>query len=79
MMMLWFSLETPPGRRFVGLHCGLQGGAYVVTLVSPDGSQEVREFDDEDAMFEAAMRIHSALAGRGWRVCPEPQLDARPA
>ena len=57
----------------MGLYCGPKDGAYVLLLVRPDGSQEAKSFGDEETMFEAAMKIHCALATGGWRVCPEPR------
>ncbi len=76
-VMLWLSHGTSPDKQVMGIHCQAQDGAYVLILISPDGSQEAKTFTDEDAMFEAAMKIHCALATRGWRVCPEPRPHAR--
>ncbi len=80
MGMLWFSNDSASPTQFVGIDCGRQDDAYVLTLVHPDGSLETKTFDDEDAMFEGALKIHCGLDMRGWRLCLGPStLNSTPS
>ncbi len=68
--MVWFINEREDPSRRIGLHCHRENGAYVVTIVDPDGSETQTRFDDEDAMTAEAVRIHLGLEHRGWRALP---------
>jgi len=65
--MLWFINEREDPSQCIGLHCRREDGAYVVTVVDPDGSETRTTFDDEDTMTAEAVRIHLGLVNRGWR------------
>ena len=68
--MVWFINEREDPSQRIGLHCHRENGAYVVTIVDPDGSETQTRFDDEDAMTAEAVRIHLGLEHRGWRALP---------
>ena len=66
--------HRPP--EFIGGPLTEKGGAPVLILLYPDGSQETGIFDHEDALVEGAMNLHNELLMSGWRLCPEPvQLE----
>jgi len=71
--MLWFIDEREDPSQRIGLHCHQEHGAYVVTVVDPDGSETRTAFDDEDSMTAEAVRIHLGLERRGWRVLPRTE------
>ncbi len=71
--MLWFIDEREDPSQRTGLHCHQENGAYVVTVVDPDGSETRTTFDDEDSMTAEAVRIHLGLERRGWRALPRTE------
>ncbi len=71
--MVWFVNEREDPSQRIGLHCHRESGAYVVTVVDPDGSETQTRFDDEDAMTAEAVRIHLGLVNRGWRALPRAE------
>ena len=74
--MLWFSNGRASPPQFIGVRLTEKGGAPVLILLYPDGSKETETFDHEDALVEAAMKLHNELPMSGWRLCPEPvQLE----
>ena len=68
--MVWFVNECEDRSQRIGLHCHRKNGAYVVTVVDPDGLETQTTFDDEDSMTAEAVRIHLGLERRGWRALP---------
>ena len=70
--MLWFSNGRASQPQFIGVRLTEKGGAPVLILQYPDGSQETETFDYEDALVEGAMKLHNELLMSGWRLCPEP-------
>ncbi len=70
--MLWFSNGRASPPQFIGVRLTEKGGAPVLILQYPDGSQETEIFDHEDALVEGAMKLHNELLMSGWRLCPEP-------
>ena len=68
--MVWFVNEHEARSQRIGLHCRRANGAYVLTVVDPDGSETRTTFDDEDTMIAEAVRIHLGLVHRGWRPLP---------
>ncbi len=71
--MVWFVNEREDRFRCIGLHCHRENGAYVVTVVDPDGSEIRTTFDGEDTMTAEAVRIHLGLVQRGWRALPRTE------
>ena len=71
--MVWFVNDREDPSQRVGLHCHRENGAYVVTIVDPDGSETATTFDDEDSMTTEAVRIHLGLVNRGWRALPRTE------
>ena len=67
--MVWFVNEGEVESR-IGLECGREEGAYVLTVVDVDGAETRRRFDDEDTMIAAAVQVHLGLVQRGWRAVP---------
>ena len=41
------------GLKRIGLHCHRESGAYVVTVLDPDGSETRTTFDEEESMMNA--------------------------
>ena len=70
--MLWFSNVRASPPQFIGVRLTEKGGAPVLILLYPDGSQETEIFDHEDALVEGTMKLHNELLTSGWRLCPEP-------
>ena len=70
--MLWFSNVRASPPQFIGVRLTGKGGAPVLILLYPDGSQEPKIFDHEDALVEGAMKLHNELLTSGWRLCQEP-------
>ncbi len=70
--MLWFSNVRASPPEFIGVRLTEKGGAPVLILLHPDGSQETEIFDHEDALVEGAMKLHNELLMSGWQLCPEP-------
>ena len=68
--MLWFVNDHEAKSQRIGLDCHRENGAYVVTVVDSDGSENRTTFDDEDSMTAEAVRIHLGLEHRGWRALP---------
>ncbi len=68
--MLWFTKEREDRSHRVGLRCGRENGAYVLTVVDADGSETRTTFVDEDAMVAEAVRLQLDLESRGWRALP---------
>ena len=71
--MVWFTNEREDRTQRIGLQCRRENGAYVVTVVDPDGSETQTRFDDENAMTAEAVRIHLGLEHRGWRALPRTE------
>ena len=71
--MLWFVNEREDRAQRIGLRCHREHGAYVVTVVDPDGSETQTTFDNEDSMTAEAVRIHLGLEHRGWRALPRTE------
>ena len=71
--MLWFVNDRENRSQRIGLRCHRQNGAYVVTVVDPDGSETQTTFDNEDSMTAEAVRIHLGLEHRGWRALPRTE------
>ncbi len=61
---------SPP--QVIGVRLTERGGAPVLILQYPDGSQETEIFDHEDALVEGAMKLNNELLMSGSRLCPEP-------
>ena len=76
--MVWFVNEREDWSQRMGLQCRREDGAYVLTVVDPDGSETQTTFDDEDTMIAAAVRIHLGLVHRGWRALPSTHRSAPP-
>ena len=70
--MLWFSNVRASPPQFIGVRLTEKGGAPVLLLLYPDGSQESQIFDHEDALVDGAMKLHNELLMSGWQLCPEP-------
>lgn len=70
LSMVWFTkgCEDRPNR--VELRCDRERGAYVLTVVSADGSATRTTFDDEDDMIAHAVATQIDLESRGWSVAP---------
>ena len=62
--MVWFVNERDARSQRIGLDCRREDGAYVLTVVDPDGSETRATFDDEDTMIVEAVRIHLGLVNR---------------
>ena len=71
--MLWFINEREDPSQRIGLDCRREDGAYVLTVVDPDGSETATKFNDEDTMIAEAVRIHLGLTHRGWRTLPRTE------
>ena len=71
--MVWFVNDREAESQRIGLHCRRENGAYVVTVVDPDGSETWTTFDDEESMAAEAVRIHLGLVNRGWRALPRTE------
>ena len=74
--MLWFSNVRASPPQFIGVRLTEKGGAPVLILLCPDGSQETEIFDHEDALVEGAMKLHTELLMSAWRLCPETTREA---
>ena len=61
--MLWFSNGWASPPQFIGVRLTENGGAPVLILLYPDGSQETETFDHEDALVEGAVKLHNELPG----------------
>ena len=65
--MVWFVNEGEDPSQRIGLQCRREEGAYVLTVMDPDGSETRTTFDDEDAMIAETVRLHLELECRGGR------------
>ena len=70
--MLWFSNVRASPPQFIAVRLTEKGGAPVLILLYPDGSQEIEIFDHEDPLVDGALKLHSELLMSSWRLCPEP-------
>ncbi len=68
--MVWFVNEDESGSQRIGMQCGREGDAFVLTVVDANGAETRTTFDDEDTMIAAAVRMHLGLVDRGWRAGP---------
>ena len=68
--MVWFVNEREAQSQRIGLDCHQQDGAFVLTVVDPDGSRTRTTFHDEDTITAEAVRLHLDLMKRGWRLLP---------
>ena len=73
--MLWFSNVRASPPAFIGVRLTEKGGAPVLILLYPDGSQETEIFDHEDALVEGAMKLHNELLMSGWQPRTGPPRD----
>ena len=68
--MVWFVNEREDRSQRIGLQCRREDGAYILTVIDPDGSETLTTFDDADTIIAEAVRIHLGLVHRGWQALP---------
>ncbi len=68
--MVWFTKVREDSPNRVELRCDRTQGAYLLTVVSADGSETRTTFDDEDDMIAQAVATQIDLESRGWSVAP---------
>jgi hypothetical protein len=67
--MIWF-FERHDARLQYEIRRQSDGPAYELVITFPDGSQEIEQYDDSNAITRRSIRLERALTDAGWEPPP---------